>query len=76
MVEPYCPCGGQCHHSPNPCSFSCLSTAGSFTKDLVLVRKNTGGVFPDGTTNHEWKPVNEDQATARLDRHRDIGEGE
>lgn len=24
---PYCPCGGQCHHSPNPCSFGCIAGA-------------------------------------------------
>ena len=21
----YCPCAGQCHHSPNPCSFGCMA---------------------------------------------------
>jgi hypothetical protein len=23
--EPYCPCGGQCHRGPNPCSMSCMA---------------------------------------------------
>lgn len=22
-----CPCGGRCHHSPNPCSLDCLAAA-------------------------------------------------
>lgn len=28
MANVYCPCGGQCHHSANPCSMGCLAADG------------------------------------------------
>jgi hypothetical protein len=42
--DPYCPCAGRCHHSPNPCSLGCFA-AGQPGVDHVVAHT------PDG-----WRP--------------------
>ena len=70
----YCPCAGECHRSPSPCSFGCLLHRADATREALRIAVGALDVYLADDGNDTIPPDVAGRALAAVRELVDLGE--